>query len=389
MTTYNERFQAVLAQLNELDDGSDESVHLHRVTCDAALPMPAVGPEADAPVWVQVASGGVYKGYAGGAFEFNASIFAQIVRNFRKHPSYRDGAADVIPWDFNHASAAFAGDGSIPLTGTPAQGWVRELDVRAGADGRAQLWAFTRWLEPARSYVKEGRYKWASVVVGFDVRDQISGANIGAVLESIALTNNPFIEGMQPLAASRHGVPSQHQGTKNMTKQLVLTPARGGRPATLRLATAATSNDIAEHGLPPWLGPENHSLMGELVKRARAANAFREVRGAAQWLLAQPEAAQLQIANDSYRLSVLSALLIRQMNAGSRTPGSTPATWPAAVETKLSNTPVIDARMANGRNPVEKAVLAMRQADPLFASQSFEAQIQLAANALRTRAVVA
>ena len=166
---------------------------------DAAAGAPDLTPK-----WVQVATAGDYKGYAGGAFVFDDKIFAQIINNFRTHPSYLAtngiGSEDVIPWDFNHASASFAADGSIPITGTPAQGWIQELKTQPGPDG-TQLLALTNWLEPARTYILQNKYKWASVVVGFDCRDQKTNINIGAVLESVALTNNPFIEGMQKLVA--------------------------------------------------------------------------------------------------------------------------------------------------------------------------------------------
>lgn len=176
----------------------------------------AVLAEADAqagqpdltPKWVQVAQSGDYKGYAGGAFVFDETVFGQLITNFRSHPSYLAangvGSADVIPWDFNHASASFAADGSIPITGTPAQGWILELKTQP-VPGGIGLFALTRWLEPARTYILEDKYKWASVVVGFDCRDQLSNQNIGAVLESVALTNNPFIAGMQKLVADNRG----------------------------------------------------------------------------------------------------------------------------------------------------------------------------------------
>jgi hypothetical protein len=186
-------------------------------TADAATP----GTPDLSPKWVQVATAGAYNGYGGGAFTFDDKVFAQIITNFRAHPSYVKGAAgvgvaDVIPWDFNHASAAFAADGSIPITGTPAQGWVQDLKTVADAAG-TQLWALTRWLEPARTYIVEKRYQWSSVVVGFDCRDAKTNANIGAVLESIALTNNPFIEGMQRLAADKRGGPQGKQMTGKAT----------------------------------------------------------------------------------------------------------------------------------------------------------------------------
>ncbi len=153
------------------------------------------------PVWCMVAKEGEFRGYAGGPFRFDDVVFTELVRNFRSHPSYKPGGkSDVVPWDFHHASEHQ--DGAVGVIGAPAQGWVRELDVRRGAEG-AELWALTRWLEPARSYIREGSYKWASVTVVFDARDPVSGKNVGALLTSIALTNQPFLEGMQALAAER------------------------------------------------------------------------------------------------------------------------------------------------------------------------------------------
>jgi hypothetical protein len=162
------------------------------------------------PVWVQIAAEGQFDGYRGGevSFTFDERIFQQIVRNFRRHPSYQPGAegygtGDVVAWDFHHASESEPTEGSIPFTGAPAQGWIQDLEVRFDADGKAQLWALTRWLEPARTYIQTERYRWASVSVVFDAVDPKSGENIGAVLTSVALTNAPFIEGMTPLAATK------------------------------------------------------------------------------------------------------------------------------------------------------------------------------------------
>lgn len=173
--------------------------------------QPAQGVPEPERIWVQVAAEGNFKGYAGGAveFTFDSRVFEKIIANFRRHPSYTKGAdgygaANVIPWDFHHASEMGPTEGTIPSSGAPAQGWIQELAVRFNAEGKAELWALTKWLEPAKSYIKEGRYQWASVSVVFDAIDARTGTNIGPVLTSVALTNQPFIEGMQKLAAERY-----------------------------------------------------------------------------------------------------------------------------------------------------------------------------------------
>ena len=185
---------------------------------DGALPA-----EPATPAWVQIATEGTYKGYLGGSMEFtfDLALFNKVIANFRKSPSYKRGASgfgdqDVIAWDFHHASEMPATSGTIPTQGTPAQGWVQELEARRGDDGKVTLWALTRWLEPARGYILDGRYKWASVSIVFDAVDAVSGKHLGPMLTSVALTNQPFIEGMQALAASRQAVAGRYWKGRDM-----------------------------------------------------------------------------------------------------------------------------------------------------------------------------
>ena len=160
--------------------------------------------------WVHVATSGLYEGYRGGEqpFEFTREVFEDVVNNTRLHPSFKIGAdgfgdSDVIPWDFHHASERDATDGVIPFVGAPAQGWTSDFQIRPGADDRFQLWALTRFLDTAREYIKADQYRWASVALAFESTDPISGDKTGAIITSIALTNQPFIEGMNQLVASR------------------------------------------------------------------------------------------------------------------------------------------------------------------------------------------
>lgn len=166
--------------------------------------------DSDEPRWLHVATEGDYPGYYGGEkpFAFTRDDFAQMVANLRAHPSYSAGSdgvgcVDVIPWDFGHASERDPAEGALPIAGAPAQAWTREFEIRVGTDGKAQLWALTRYLETAKGYVKNGQYKWASVAVTFNAIDPLSANDVGCVVTSIAFTNTPFIEGMEQLAANR------------------------------------------------------------------------------------------------------------------------------------------------------------------------------------------
>lgn len=142
-------------------------------------------------VWNQIAKVGSWAGHPTGPFQLNETHFEEMVRNFRATQNRR------IQVDFEHASEADGSAGSIPVLGAPAQAWIYELDNR-GSDG---LWALMEWLEPARTYVREGKYQFISPAVHFNARDRVSGERIGARLRSAGLTNNPFLDGMQRLAA--------------------------------------------------------------------------------------------------------------------------------------------------------------------------------------------
>lgn len=163
-----------------------------------------VGVERPNPDWIQIAAEGDYRGYGGGEkpFAFDEAIFNVIVRNLHNHPAYvrAGGPTDVVAFDFSHASEGDPAD--IAVDGAPAQAWVQELEVRRGDMG-VELWALTRFLEPMLSYRAQGRYKWTSVCVWPDQVDPVSGESIGWVLSSVAFTNDPFIQGMVPIAASR------------------------------------------------------------------------------------------------------------------------------------------------------------------------------------------
>lgn len=176
--------------------------------------VPAEG-ETNKPKWLQAAYEGRFKGHWMGEFEFTRKIFEQIVANFHGHPRYVAGAEqgtaeeiaaskfDLVQFDFHHASEMDPTNGDIAVTGAPAQGWVMDAAVRNGPDGKAQLWLYSRFLEPAATYLAEKRYKWVSVSVDFAGRDLVTNEPIGAVLTSIALTNRPFLQELPSIAAER------------------------------------------------------------------------------------------------------------------------------------------------------------------------------------------
>lgn len=188
------------------------------VTCAQGLRLDAG--EGDRPcVWNVVAYEGEFNGHAMGAFAFTRKTFEQIVANFRADPRYAAraplppvaeatpeqiaaGGYDVLQWDFHHASEMPPTEGNIAAVGAPAQGWVLELRLTEH-EGKCALAALSRFLEPARGYIRAGQYRWCSVSVWFNAPDPVTGKEQGATLTSIAVTNNPFLQGLPALHASR------------------------------------------------------------------------------------------------------------------------------------------------------------------------------------------
>ena len=99
-------------------------------------------------------------GHPAGSFALNPSVFADICRNFA------DVDRGQVAFDFEHASEMEPTDGTTLQVGAPAQGWIRQLDNR----GLLGLWALVEWLEPARTYIREGKYRHVSPAIRFNAR---------------------------------------------------------------------------------------------------------------------------------------------------------------------------------------------------------------------------
>jgi hypothetical protein len=185
---------------------SDRSIFCGAVELDATL-LDDSGPvEAGPPklVWNQLTKLGMFRGHPSGPFEITQQINAEIERNFHATQNKK------IPIDFEHASEEPATAGTIPTEGAPAQAWIHDLHNR----GTAGLWGLVEFLEPARSYVKQGKYKFFSPAIRFGAKDRVTGQPIGARMTSGAFTNNPFLDGMMPMAASDRGTGASVNSTE-------------------------------------------------------------------------------------------------------------------------------------------------------------------------------
>ncbi len=151
-----------------------------RFSLRSKLPLVA----EDAPTsWVQIAKEGSWKGHAAGEFELTNDTFSEMLDNFEKQEN-------PVPVTYEHPR--HHGDGS-PI---PAAGWIHELEVRG-----EKLYALVEWVEDAASLIKKGAYRFCSIVFGPSV-DRETGDECGVELFELGITNEPFIDGMEPMRLS-------------------------------------------------------------------------------------------------------------------------------------------------------------------------------------------
>ncbi len=164
------------------------------------------------PVWIQAAVEGRWLGHPmNPVVEFTRATFEKVIENFRADPSYSKGAdgygsEPVVPMDYEHASEMNPTSGTIPTQGAAAPGWLLDLEIRDGADGKAQLWALAQLGDTLREQIKAGEYRWTSVAIWPKAKDSVTGKDIGPKLTSLAATNHPFIRGMEPMVAASMSV---------------------------------------------------------------------------------------------------------------------------------------------------------------------------------------
>lgn len=165
--------------------------------------------------WLNVAKEGEYRGHWQGQFALTRAVFNSFVKNLRAHPQFKLGPVEVggktitagsqptIQFDFEHASEQGPTQGSIPELGAPAPAWALDLEVRDGADGKAQLWALAQLGDRIRGYIGNDEYRQTSIAFNMQGVDFETREAIGPTLTSIAFTNNPFLRNLESIAASR------------------------------------------------------------------------------------------------------------------------------------------------------------------------------------------
>lgn len=155
-----------------------------------ALDAKSVGNKSEKPVacWIHIASVGEYKGHPSGGFAFTEKSFGQIIANF-------DARTTPLNVDYEHQTFNRALKGPID-----SAGWIVQLEQRA--DGQ-ELWALTELLPEAADRVRDRKLRHCSPVIIPSGTDRETAANIGFELRSLALTNDPFLDGLHPIQLTR------------------------------------------------------------------------------------------------------------------------------------------------------------------------------------------
>jgi phage I-like protein len=133
--------------------------------------------------WQEIAKCGEWSGHQSGAFALTPDDMDAFIATFnaQKNP---------IPFTYEHPD--YTPNGS-PV---PAAGWVH--DLRREGDS---LWGLVTWTPKAAEMIRAGEYQYCSIVFSHDAVDRKTGESRPELFE-VGMVNRPFIDGLQPLAAS-------------------------------------------------------------------------------------------------------------------------------------------------------------------------------------------
>lgn len=148
------------------------------------------------------------------AWALDAALARSLIATFRAEKT-------PLVIDYEHQTLAAESNGQP----APAAGWIRDVEWREGSG----LWLKVELTERAQQYVAAGEYRYFSPVFAYD-------KTTGAVQRLLmgALTNNPALDGMAPLALA-----AAASGTRNVNASLQLTDIE-------RAVCHATGTDATE-----------------------------------------------------------------------------------------------------------------------------------------------
>ena len=120
-----------------------------------------------------------------------------------------------------------------------AAGWMKKLELREDGD---ELWAEVEWTEDGAERVRTKQYRFISPSFVKDYTHK-DGRKIGTTLLAAAITNHPFLEGMQALTLATPALAGVHLSVA--LRDLVAT--EDGAVHLAEVGQRVTFKDDAEH----------------------------------------------------------------------------------------------------------------------------------------------
>jgi len=137
-----------------------------------------------------------------------------------EHPQY--GRIDITPDDLEAFKRSFdekvrkiALAINYDHTKTVAAGWISDLSIQ---NEGTELWATPDWTDSGLKQVKGKEYRYFSAELAWKYKDAETGATHERVLLGGALTNYPFIKGMQVIEASETEIKPKGKQPMNLAE---------------------------------------------------------------------------------------------------------------------------------------------------------------------------
>lgn len=142
--------------------------------------------------WFQLAKSGTFFSPVYGKVTISPKDLATMERNFREVTPL---APTQLPIDYDHKSD----DPTQHAAGeAKAAGWIDGLQLR---NGGTELWCKPKWTRRAAEMISAGEYRFVSPYFLTNYLDKATGKKVGPTLKAAAITNRPFLEGMQEIPA--------------------------------------------------------------------------------------------------------------------------------------------------------------------------------------------
>ncbi|NOS67906.1 MAG: hypothetical protein HOO67_06135 [Candidatus Peribacteraceae bacterium] len=149
----------------------------------------------------------------------------QIMRTGEwRHPQYGEFSiqpSDILMFKENFEQNVRGVDIAVDCEHEPekgAAGWIRQMEAR---DNGHELWAFVEWTPRGETLVASGEFRYISPEFDFRYKDPETQRIVENVIYGVALTNRPFLKGMESVVLTEEAgmaVFSEGKGMKQGMK---------------------------------------------------------------------------------------------------------------------------------------------------------------------------